>query len=257
MADQEQKGLDVLGIEPISDAVRHASNTAIDGAAGLLRRICMPAAEEFGLLLRDKMRVYRAQNLANVLIKADKKLAARLAKENLTIHPRLLAAVLDGASWTDDDILQEAWAGLIAAACCRDGKDESNLIFTRLLAQLTAAQARLMNDACLNSDKQVGPNGLIQPRGSYNVSSATLLQVSGLPDIHQLDMALDSLRELGLIVQGFSMFQGSAEGANMTVSSLGLNLFVRCQGYVGSAADYFGVVPPKPVAVEVELSEDR
>jgi hypothetical protein len=56
MADENKSGFDLLGIQGISDSVRIATERTFDGAAAFLSRVCLPVAEEFGLLLRDRIR---------------------------------------------------------------------------------------------------------------------------------------------------------------------------------------------------------
>jgi hypothetical protein len=53
MAEDNSKSLDILGIKPIADAVNTVTRDAVEGAAAFLSRICLPAAEEYGLLLPD------------------------------------------------------------------------------------------------------------------------------------------------------------------------------------------------------------
>jgi hypothetical protein len=55
-------------------------------------------------------------------------------------------------------------------------------------------------------------------------------------DLIQIDIELDRLRGLNLINQGFSM---SGVAADITATSLALNMYVRCQGYSGSPVKFF------------------
>lgn len=54
--DPRQHGLDVLGIKPVAEAVNTVTKGTVEGASAFLSRICLPAAEEFGFLLQDKVR---------------------------------------------------------------------------------------------------------------------------------------------------------------------------------------------------------
>lgn len=47
---EDNKSLDVLGVKPIADSVNTVTKGTVDGASAFLSRICLPAAEEFGLL---------------------------------------------------------------------------------------------------------------------------------------------------------------------------------------------------------------
>src|SRR5882724_6327512 len=50
----DDNSLDVLGIKPLAKAVEKAAERSVDGVSSFFGAICMPAAEEFGLLLLDK-----------------------------------------------------------------------------------------------------------------------------------------------------------------------------------------------------------
>ena len=237
--------LDILGVKPVGQAIEHASKTTIDGASNFLSRICMPAAEEFGLLLHDKVKRWRASNTAQALLEAERLVNKYRPGEVVAIHPRLLAVTLEGAGWTEDDLMQNMWAGLLATACTADGRDDGNLVFTNILTRLTGAQVRILNLACEGTSKALDARGLLKLERRLYVPLEQLLQATELTDIHRLDIELDSLRELGLIVLGFDAQNPDTNQVDVTATALAINLYVRCQGYVGSAVEYFGVKPDK------------
>jgi len=134
--EHESRSLDLLGVKPIADSVNRLTRAAIEGASAFLGRICLPAAEELGLLFRDKVANWRARNAVLVVEAAREKLEQqRPTSDKVQAHPRILGSIIDNCSWTDDAELQDLWAGLLASSCTSDGKDESNLIFTNLLGQ--------------------------------------------------------------------------------------------------------------------------
>ena len=51
---------------------------------------------------------------------------------------------------------------------------------------------------------------------------------------------MDHLRGQELIIGGFNA-NSNSENANITPTALALQLYVRCQGYIGSPCDYFGL----------------
>lgn len=53
---------DELGLKSLGESIKIATSATVDGAAAFLSRIYLPTAEEFGLLLRDKVQAYRAAN---------------------------------------------------------------------------------------------------------------------------------------------------------------------------------------------------
>ena len=52
---EEEKSLDLMGIKPVAKAVEKATDKTVDGLGAFFCAICMPAAEEFGLFLKDKV----------------------------------------------------------------------------------------------------------------------------------------------------------------------------------------------------------
>lgn len=78
----EDKGLDLLGIKPIAEAGKIAVERTLDGIEAVLSRICLPAAEELGLLLRDRVSQWRANNLLAVIRRTEEMLEANDAMPN-------------------------------------------------------------------------------------------------------------------------------------------------------------------------------
>jgi hypothetical protein len=240
MNDKDSKSLDILGIKPIGDSINTIVKGTMDGAAAFLSRICLPAAEEFGLLLRDKVSNWRAQNIVRMTEKAERKLGVNPGFERKHVHPRLLSLTLENSSWVDADEVQEMWAGLLASSCTEDGRDESNLIFINLLSQLTTAQARILNHSCSKAQKRITEAGWIAA-DHLSITLEVLQQVSDVQDFHRLDRELDHLRALELIESGFSPHSTTAD---ITPTALALHLFVRCQGTLLSPVEYFELSQP-------------
>ncbi len=235
MTDDKPKSFDIFGIRPLAEAINTLTKGAVDGAGAFLSRICLPAAEEFGLMLRDKVSSWRAKNAVAIIQKAEKKLNEHSTIGNKHAHPRLVTTAINEGSWTDNDQVQDMWAGLLASSCTEDGKDEGNLIFMNMLSQLTSTQAIILDYSCVTAVKVVSEAGWIY---SENLSKdvADMQKVSGIFDVQRLDRELDHLRSLNLIVGGF---HPHSKTANITPTSLALHMYVRCQGYVGSPTEYF------------------
>jgi len=236
--EENNKSLDILGIKPISEAISHVTKSTVDGAAAFLGRVCLPAAEEFGLMLQDKVKAWRSNNAVAILAAAERKLSQKDCGEAVAVHPRMVFTAMENGSWTDCALLHEMWGGVLASSASADGKDDSNLIYTTILSQLTSSQAKIIAYACEVVGKRITPPGLIFPEGNVFVKPDELLRLSGSSDVHVLDVELDRLRSLDLIASGFSYGQ---EQADITPTALALNMYVRCQGYRGSAIEYFGV----------------
>src|SRR5688572_14259926 len=130
---KEQKPLDVLGLAPYGEAIKIGVEKSLETAQQILYDICRPAAAEVGLLLRDQFRVFRAKNIAKIANKLPEFVSISADGIQLKAPPRLIAEVIESGSWCEDEQLQNMWAGLIAASCTTEGRDETNLLFTDLL----------------------------------------------------------------------------------------------------------------------------
>jgi hypothetical protein len=236
MSNEVDKSLDVLGVKPIADSVNTVTTGTVAGASAFLSRICLPAAEEFGLLLKDKVSSWRSNNSIKIANKAQNILTNQVGSLIVSAHPRIVHSTIENGSWADDDFMQNLWAGLLASSCTPEGNDESNLILINLLSQLTKHQAKLIDYICETAKTYKSSAGWITADELY-IEADDLLKIMNMTDLHQLDRELDHLRGLGLINNGF---YNDSTIADVTPLALCLQLFVRSKGYVGSPIDYFG-----------------
>jgi len=236
MTDDNSKSLDIFGIKPVADSINIVTKASIEGASSFLGKICLPAAEEFGLLLRDRVSNWRLRNQIRMLQKAEVKFD-RFSKPHAHAHPRLVSSILSASSWTDNDAVHEMWAGLLTSSCSTEGDDESNLIFVSILSVLTSLQARILNHCCEFAEKKLSRGGWLTSE-PYYLKLEELEKVAGTSDFHRLGRELDHMRSLGLIAHGF---MPDSTLADLAPTSLGLQMYVRCQGYTGSPLDYFGI----------------
>ncbi len=198
------KSLDLLGVKPIAESVKIVTKGAVDGASAFLSRICLPAAEEFGLLIKERVSHWRTRNLVAISERTQKLLTEHGGIGNLQAHPRIINDILEKGSWSPQDDIQNMWAGLLASACTSDGQDESNLLFVNLLGQINAAQARLLNHACVAAEKKLSLDNLLYAE-SIELTPPQLIELWHDDDLHRIDRELDHLRALDLIEGGFPL----------------------------------------------------
>ncbi len=239
MADSD-KSLDILGAKPLAEAAKTASDATIRGIGEFLSRICLPAAEEFGLLVRDKVSAWRSNNALALAAKAEALVDAQGRSSDLHAHPRIVGGILEHGSWSEDDEVQGMWAGLLATACTASGKAQENLIYVNYLAQITTSQAKILNHACEAATKVKSESGLLMSE-RYSCPISQVAVISGTEDLHAIDLELDHLRSIGLLDSQSGLMEDLATIAFVTPSAVGLQLYVRCQGYVGSPVEYFGL----------------
>lgn len=220
-------------MKPIAAAFEKVVGATVDGATAFLSRICLPVAEEYGLLLKDRVAQWRAQNAARTL-----KAAEAMAPEGeVAAHPRVVHKVLEACSWCESEVLQQMYAGLLASACTHEGPDESNVIFIDILSKLTSTQARVFEYICLARHKV---------DGSY-FGSDRLLSIPewcaflGLNDKHQVHAELLHLGYLGIASTGGldSSHLKSEWKYGIHATRFGLTMFARCKGWAKGTDEFF------------------
>jgi len=230
----------------------------VDGAGAFLSRICLPAAEEIGLLFQDRVRAWRAVNAVKLLSKAQQKYKKFFGNAQLHAHPRIVQRVLDRGSWTDDDYLLERWAGLLSSSCTEDGVNDSDLMLVSLLDQMTSIEARLLDYAFVNTGFRVFPDKSIGSLSGFKVPLDKLANDINAAPFSSLGLALCHCKALQVTDHELTY---SPDGAQVYLKPkiLGLHLFIRGQGFPGPFADYdyCDVEPTKTCESGVWLTEKR
>ena len=240
--ENKNSSLDILGIKPIGEAANTAVNKTFEGVQGFLKSVCMPALDEIGLLMRDKVRNWRLNNILKILEKAKGKLDFEGGDLQIQAHPRVALSIIDNGSLVDNEELQDLWAGLFASSCSKTGQEDENLIFVDILKQLTVGEAKILKYSCVHGRKIIHENGLIVG-DSLKVECEKLIEITGISEIHRLDRELDHLRSLELIGEGNGSGGFMADDKNLTAdispTGLALNLFVKTQGHNDSPSLYW------------------
>lgn len=173
-----------------------------------------------------------------MLHKAEQKLNKFTSIEGKHAHPRLVADILIHGSWTEKDSIQDMWAGLLASSCTDDGQDDSNIIFINILSKLTILQATILNYSCENSKQVLSKAGWITSDEPVIVNLEKIKEITGCQDFHRIDRELDHMRSLELIMGGFDP---DSTDADLTPTGLALQMYVRCQGFIGPPNEYFDI----------------
>lgn len=141
----ESDDLGSRGEKILGKAIEAAAVKSVEGIGAFFGAICMPAATEFGLLLKDKISKYRQDNLKEIAQKTRDKIISRKIELSGKASPRLIKEVFEEASWCEDDSIQSMWAGLIAVASGQNINSDDSLVYVDVLKRITPFQARLIN----------------------------------------------------------------------------------------------------------------
>jgi hypothetical protein len=257
----DEKSLDILGTKPLAKAVEKITDKSLDGIGAFFSAICMPAAAEFGLLLKDKVASFRKENLEAIANKAEEKIQHQKLEPTGDANPLLLRQIIEDASWTDDANMQSMWAGLLAVASSKRAAADDSIIYTDTLKRLTPFQARLINHIysdprCCSVKPPIGlhPESVFYPKNKLIYTAVDVLkQFPGdLSDIvpiaesthekilsdkesHGIAISrfrpqIEGLVTLGLIYEVHFLEQGR-EGVYVFPCLKGLDFYMRCLGY--------------------------
>ncbi|OHB49407.1 MAG: hypothetical protein A2Y10_19455 [Planctomycetes bacterium GWF2_41_51] len=202
---------------------------AVESATKFLEAICLPLAQEFGLLFRDKVYIWRLQNTIPIIKEAEKILTKRNNCKSLYAHPRIAIKVIQEGSCVEDLNLQHMWGGLLASSCTEDGSDETNLIFVNILSQLSSAQARMINYWTPESMRRFCAN--LPNCNPIILKASELREISGLSDPAILVRELSHLGSLGLLKWATRKIRDQEEQYEIRIEDVTLRFCARCNGY--------------------------
>ncbi len=240
MTNEPKEKTDLFGLAAYGEAINTLSKGAVDGAGAFLSRICLPAAEEFGFLLRDKVSAWRASNAIEIAQKAEHILGQQKAPDTVHAHPRMVMKILSEGSWSDNEKVKTLWAGLLASSCTCKGDDESNVIFINILSQLTALQVRILDHYCSKAKVNVSEHGFIFA-DRIEIDLDELKAVADTDELHRVDRELDHLSSLNLVggTAGFGGIDLQSARVLITPTPLALQMYARCKGHTDSPETYF------------------
>jgi len=135
------------------DITSTAIEKGIDLAKDFLDKLILPSIEETGLLLKDKVTLWRFDNQVKMLNKAQ----AICEKHNIkpkTISLKLLCPLLDYTGLEENEILQGKWANLLTNMIDSEQNIE-NHVFPYLLSQISLDEFVLIERVYIKKTKRV------------------------------------------------------------------------------------------------------
>lgn len=178
----------------MNDASEIIKSGAADKVADIFHKLAGPLAEECGLLLADKVKVYRLKNWVSVITKAQKILSDAGLPPNV-VPPRMFLPILEASSIEEDETLQSLWAGLLATASQQT--DSISPSFVETLKQLSPDEARHLEHIY----KTMRESNRRETLANSPVSPYAFTKASGAPP----GVSSDTYERLGLIRRNFDV----------------------------------------------------
>ena len=234
---EDNKSSDFLGLKPYGEAVKILAQGIVNGAGEFLGRLCLPVAEEFGLLLKDHVANWRKSNAIRILAMAEEKIKRIPEEPNLVPNPKVLFHTIEKGSFEENDLIQQYWAGLLADSCSSDGKNDGNIIFMQILERLCLAEVKILNYLCANSFVVISNNGLLLALKQI-VPVQDLHNIAGVEDILEMDRILDHLNSLDVLRGGLNH---NDNNASVAPSPMCLQLYAKVNAPKLSVRNFYKI----------------
>ena len=222
-----------------------------------IQKLLGPTADYLGQGLRDFTQK-RAQTIGQIFQKAEAKLGAKLDTPG-EVPPKVLKAVLDEGSFSNDSLAIEYLGGILASSRTEYGRDDRGARISKVMDALSTYQLRthyliyatvraLFADSGLSLKMEGRPKmQIFIPFSGYfaamDFSNAEQLQLSSLLDhiffgLHG-DNLLEGQWQYGDKDSMVKLFAGATEGGIVCQpSALGSELFLWAFGHANKPHDY-------------------
>jgi hypothetical protein len=209
-------------------------------ASAFVDRICFSISEDVRTLFGKRLSTVRVGNAIEIALKAECMLGSGPDAERKRAHPQIVTRILEDGSWTDEEPIQQLWAGLLVASCTDEGEDESNLGLITLLSELATDHIRIFAAACARATVVKSESGSISAQPLF-CTMEELMKITGLQhQFYRIEVDIGHLTVFGLLKDRVkcSTYTSSSE-AEVTPTVLGLELYARCHGHRGAPRDFY------------------
>ena len=125
----------------------------IELAKDFLDKLIMPAVEETGLLIKEKVTYWKFKNQVKVLNKA-KEYCEKHGIEPKTVSFKLLVPLLETSALEEDEILQDKWA-ILLSNMVDSSQNIENHVFPYILGQLSTNEFLLLEKVVLERKERL------------------------------------------------------------------------------------------------------
>lgn len=208
---------------------------AIDDTEGqsivekFLIHIC-PIFEEEIIKKIDLIGKWRSVNLAHIGHIANMKLLSALSQMHLAVHPRVMSAVIEKGSLTEDPVLIEMWANLLVSASTFEQDDERYISYASLLENISPGQASVLGELGSRLSSVENIESCADQKFTA-LKLADLLEQARAESLSELKLDLTYLESLRLIdVADLRGMEGNMETLNLKLTPLGALFYENTYG---------------------------
>lgn len=235
------------------------------GALWAVKQAIGPAITAFGESFGDFTK-FRADNLFRLNDKVAHRIEATPLADDAEVHPRVARSIIQEASWTDDPVTQEYFAGMLIGARGEAGAEGEAGYYSRLAANLSATQLRLHHLA-YRTLLGIGPDNELRtlegarkirvhiPMGeAVAASGGAVGTLSAVGSLYREGLIGEYAWDgAGSIVDTwFTASDGSARGPGFafTPTTFGANFFLRAYGHRGEDPNILVRVKSLPTTLD-------
>jgi hypothetical protein len=233
----------------LAEAAEVVHEFRVARALSFLKRICPSATHDLDLLFREGLSNLRIRHSVEIALRAEELIANEPRSHRMRASKDVLLRITENGSWSDAELTQGFWAGLLAFACKAGEEDESAMTYIETLSQMATMHSRIFAAACTGARKIVAGDGTLTA-APLIYKAAKLEEIADAHDLLRVDRNLTQLYDLGLIHERVkSKYFTDKDDANVTPTALGLEMYARCHGYIGPMVSFYGLTAAgSPVA---------
>jgi hypothetical protein len=208
----------------------------------LLSQLCRAEANHIIQLFGGELDEARTATAVQIMIEAEKLLAAEGRVGDLRAHPGYVEHLIKFGSWAVGDITKQLWAGLLATSCTPEGTDDSNRELVDLLVNVTPTQALIFVVAC-NKVSALMAGNEDHPATRILFTQEEMKQLTGRADLTRLATDIAYLFHSGLVDRNYDFTSYiPTEDFDITPSRFGIDVHRKCRGHLADAHSVTGKV---------------
>jgi hypothetical protein len=233
----------------LAEAAEIVHEFRVARAIAFLKRICPSVSHELDLLFREGLSNIRIRHTVEITLRAEEMLANEPRAHRMRAPKDIVLRITENGSWSDAELTQGFWAGLLALSCKAGENDESVTEFIDTLSEMATMHSQIFTAACTKATKVVGEDGSLSAVPMI-CKAEQLMEIAEAHDFLRIDRNLTQLSDLGLIEKREkSKYFTPTDDANVTPTSRGLEMYARCHGFHGPVHEFYGLTSASsPVA---------